>query len=398
MFRNVLFICRHGQFSKNISGAATLRYSHLQLLHSVLPDATFTIVFLLPDAPAFEDGEKIADRVYYLDGQSGVKPLFLRKLFFLFPGSAKFKYFFEEVNKFTFRQLQGIVDEVRPDLIWTEELLYNILALQVKTTTPVVFSHHDFLWKIKQIKNGKSVKTEACRQAEEDLIRRNNFIACASQSERDEILGINPDATTVVLYPHYPELQSSGEPRTPQPALVHLGGLSVTANLFGLKRFLEIAWPRISSKHKPIMEVTGQAGNGTGELVALMERLGITYRGFVDNLDEVMRPYDIHLIPYEENTGVRTRIPLALNYNQLLMGMRRACAGVSGLKHMENCILADSQEEMADYINLIYSNQIPVRQIADNGKALFRHAFTLGGQAPGMKSFLAAVKAKKDKG
>jgi hypothetical protein len=97
------------------------------------------------------------------------------------------------------------------------------------------------------------------------------------------------------------------------------------------------------------------------------------------------------VIPYEHDTGTRTRLPVALNHNQLLVAHKNACRGIAGLKHLENCLLADSREEMTTLITQVLAGKIDHQPIADRGKQFFEEAFTVEGQLPRLKSFLSGI-------
>jgi glycosyltransferase involved in cell wall biosynthesis len=148
----------------------------------------------------------------------------------------------------------------------------------------------------------------------------------------------------------------------------------------------------IKSGEPPELLVIGnlQAGN-IDTIREQMHHPNIKALGFIPDLSNVMRPYDIHVIPYEYNTGTRTRLPVALNYNQVLISTRKAVEAFAGLEHMHNCILVDSLEEMAEYVRAVYEGKIQYKQIADNGRKFFEQEFTVGGQKNRLKNFLDKI-------
>jgi hypothetical protein len=169
--------------------------------------------------------------------------------------------------------------------------------------------------------------------------------------------------------------------------------MAAIANRIGLERFLTICWPSLHAQFPDIKFILiGDMGSAVSEgLRPLLLQPNLQSLGFVPDLPEVMRPYDLFIIPYEFDTGTRTRLPLALNYKQLLVVHKNACRGIDGLKHMENCLMANSLEEMTSLIGDVLSGRIDYKPIADRGKMLFGQAFTVEGQLTRMKTFLSAI-------
>jgi len=46
-------------------------------------------------------------------------------------------------------------------------------------------------------------------------------------------------------------------------------------------------------------------------------------------LDEVLRPNDVHIVPYDQPTGTRTRLTLALNHRQVLLAHQNSVKGLT---------------------------------------------------------------------
>jgi hypothetical protein len=84
------------------------------------------------------------------------------------------------------------------------------------------------------------------------------------------------------------------------PRMVHLGGMGTTASREGLERFFEIVWPRLEGKRPELVVV----GDTTAAPASLQTHLkAVTSLGFVDDLREALRPFDLHIIPWEHSTG-----------------------------------------------------------------------------------------------
>jgi glycosyltransferase involved in cell wall biosynthesis len=123
-------------------------------------------------------------------------------------------------------------------------------------------------------------------------------------------------------------------------------------------------------------------------MLSALQRIGAKCPGFVEDLSTVLRPYDIHIVPWSHNTGVRTRIPLALNYGQALVAMRTTAACLDELRDGENCLLVSDFGEMAQAIRRLLHDDALRRRIADEGRKTFLACFTREGLQPRFDRFL----------
>jgi hypothetical protein len=89
-----------------------------------------------------------------------------------------------------------------------------------------------------------------------------------------------------------------------------------------------------------------------------------------------MREYDVHVIPWEHNTGTRTRVPVALRYRQVVVACREGVRCFPELKNGYNCILVNNLQEMPDAIRSLLCDTALRRRIADAGHETFVASFT----------------------
>ena len=102
----------------------------------------------------------------------------------------------------------------------------------------------------------------------------------------------------------------------------------------------------------PVLKDTGVelevVGDLTGASLELQQHLrSVKCVGFVKDLRSVLRPFDIHIIPWEHNTGQRTRLPLALAMSQVVVSTKAAVACYPEAVDGINCRLLDTLDEMA---------------------------------------------------
>jgi hypothetical protein len=400
----IAFVCDNFPLTDNLNGASALNYSHLRVLLRAVPGTPVHLVVLDHYAGLrFEAAKIIAEfgesaitvtRINF-GGKTRCKG---NKAHLLGWGTRPLHYFYPFLTGEKIAELGAVLRTIGPDLIWTEHLIANLATLASTPRVPVVYGHHDLLWKVASLRNaGKSWKkrllNHAFRRAELQLIRANAFVAGGSQTELAEIRRVQPAAVTAFLPAAYAPVLPLPLPPVTGIRVVHLGSLAATANRIGLERFLRVCWPPLHGQF-PTLEclVIGDLGaTPSAALTELLGQPGVRSLGYVPDLTQVLHPYDVFVIPYEHDTGTRTRLPVGLNHNQLLVAHKNACKGIPGLRHLENCLLADSLEEMTALIAQVLAGKIAPQPIAGRGRQFFEEAFTVEGQLPRLKSFLSGI-------
>ncbi len=135
-------------------------------------------------------------------------------------------------------------------------------------------------------------------------------------------------------------------------------------------------------------------GSLNGASPALLDKLslaGAVCTGSVEDLTTVLRPGDIHIIPWEHDTGTRTRIPLVMNYAQVLVSTRAAAACIAELVPGKNCILVENLKEMAGQIVGLYSQPEIRKELGLAGRQTFEEHFTREALQPDFDRFLQAI-------
>jgi hypothetical protein len=108
-------------------------------------------------------------------------------------------------------------------------------------------------------------------------------------------------------------------------------------------------------------------------------------------LGTVLRPFDIAIIPYEHNTGVRTKLPLLFNYAQVVVATEAAVAGSLEARPGENCFVLPSLEHFPDILRQLASEPMLRNQIGLEAKRTFERTFTLEAQLPKYERVLSYI-------
>jgi len=391
--KSVLVIVNTGKIAQNQNGGASVYYSHLELLSKAGFKIELLTVSWDDNTPFNKDDyneiEPFINALHHYTIKSVKPKKDLKRLYNAVFNPATFEYFFLNNSNKTF--LKTFVANNHIDLIWAEWRWAGIWVRWADLDVPVIYAHHDWEYKLALLRSkpnlSKRFHTFQKKRIEKQLVKGVTACVSGSFTETGEIIEIS-SKPALYLPTTYSEVQTKLKPRS-KPAIVHLGGMGTTANRLGLERFLEVCWPQIKSDIQDIrLIVIGGLERAQPTLKDKLKDPNITCLGFVSQLDEVLYPHDIHIIPWEYNTGTRTRIPLVFNYNQVLVATAASAACYPELEHQKNCILCPDLSDMSKQITDLYKDQNKILKLARQGKQTFKNSFTSESQTAKLKEFL----------
>jgi len=398
--KKILFIANAEKISPNSNGGGAVLFSHLELLHALGYDIVLLAV-IWSESYTFETSDYnevqhfVSEIVSYQADEGKFKGTFDRLYDAVF-NPVEFEYRF--VNSNNQNYLQQIVQEKSIDLVWCEWRWAAIWAMTTPLNIPKLYSHHDWEYKLALLRKKPTLKkkfhTYQKKRVEMQLVKQMTACISGSQTETDEIQQISKKKA-LYLPTTYESLTPKLQPQI-SPSIVHLGGMGTTANRIGLERFIDICWKPIKLAIPEIeLIVVGSIKHAQPSLQAKLEDSQIQTVGFVKDLGTVLRPKDIHIIPWEHNTGTRTRIPVALNYKQALVTMRASAKCYSEVTQ-ENAILCEDLEQMKEAIIHLYSDAEKLHLLASKGKQTFVENYTLKSQLKRLKTFLNPIIGEKN--
>lgn len=288
---------------------------------------------------------------------------------------------------------QALVDRVQPDLIWAEHRKAAIVALCFGQEVPVVYGHHDWGWKLHALHtNGRDLewrvryRIRQKRRAEEHLVRK--VAGCVSGSATERATMQRLGAVHTGYFPTTGTPVDLAARAAESPRLVHLSTMQATASREGMQRFLDVVWPQLDPP--PALWLVGSMAGAPEGLRQRLHEIGARCTGYVKDLRTVLRPYDLHIIPWEHDTGTRTRATIALNHAQVLVATQASMACLPELRAGENSMLVARLEDMAGVIHSLLDDSIRRRRLGDAARGTFLEAFTREAQQPRFDVFLRA--------
>lgn len=307
------------------------------------------------------------------------------------------EYAFPEIEQLRHTFVQQI-DDVNPDFVIAEMLPAGAVMATLPMKVPWIYGHHDWRYRLRMrrlVHEGKAnvrarLTQWALKRGEHEIVLRANGVIAASTSEAIEVqkLGVTNCVTIPVTYD---SVAPPSDHDAPQPMrIVHLGSLDVgSTNVNALSEYTEKVLPHLPKSWE--FHVIGSIKNAPTQLIQQLRAAGAKILGFTHDLGSVLRPYDVAVLPYGENTGERTRVALLLNYAQVVVSMRAAVIGSTYLRSQENCILVSSLSEFPEKLIEISQNPLERKRIGLNAKAVFERELTVHAQLSRFKRVIEAM-------
>lgn len=319
------------------------------------------------------------------------------------------RYVCPEAQEAVVADFKQTVAQLRPDFIWAEHRVPAMLAERAATGVPIVYSHHDWEWALRQLRHeakketlgrGQNLRARfgvwQTKRAEHATVR--GVAACVSGSVTEAAEFRELGARRAAYFPTTYEPADLGGGRRDAAGrlrIIHLGGMQGSRNQLSVSRFLKHSWFPSCDRHvaSPELWMVGSMKSAPDELMDELRRARAVCTGFVRDLGEALRPGDIHVVPWELATGTRTRIPVALNHAQALVSTRAAASCLPELRDGENCVLVEDLGEMGRAIAALLDDPARRQRIARAGRETFLRHFTREALQPRFQQFVEELRA-----
>lgn len=298
--------------------------------------------------------------------------------------------------------LSSMIEEIQPELIWVEHIDPAAAVARMHLSVPWVFSNHDLAHRIRRIRKGDGSLKEQwrqniCQRAERKILHSADSVVTGSSTdcERLKAMGHDQVYTVPIAYESMPDIDLSGS-ATSSLQISHLGSLETTANRVGLEAYLRKAHQAVvraceREGVKTSLVIIGDASRVKEPLAGLLNEANADLKGFVPDLGMVLRPFDISILPYEHDSGYRTKLPLLLSYGQVVVSTQAAVAGtrVNGLEDV--CILLDSLDAFPEVIAKLAADPARREHLGRGARQFFEDHFTYSGMIAHYQKALAGV-------
>jgi glycosyltransferase involved in cell wall biosynthesis len=291
-------------------------------------------------------------------------------------------FFFPESRGYQ-EQVRSLVDKLSPDLIWADWIgSMNLIPYHL----PVVYSHHDFLFKIKAVRNivhnrnvswADGVRLKKLEALERELCKRASFIVCVSHSEHVQLSESMPNSCYI------PIVGPTIEPPVNHAAkgrIFLFGSGGNTATRFSRRHLRREIWPMLE-KSKPDVEwhVVGRPEPKATDDWRWVEQ-NFRLHGFVEDLAGVFQVGDASLIPYQEDTGFRTKFVTAAGYGVINIGYEQTFRCAPEFTNGEDCLVASTLSDMVATLKSYAGDAALRRRLGQASRDLYERQFSFEAQ------------------
>ena len=195
-------------------------------------------------------------------------------------------------------------------------------------------------------------------------------------------------------YDARPTISKDARP-APGLRIVHLGGVETTANRVGLEAYFRRVHERVFAACRtvgvtPELRLLGDMSTAKPPLRAMIDASRAVLTGHVTDFDAALRPFDVTIIPYEHDTGFRSKLPLLMSHGQVVVATRASVAGswVDGLDRV--CRIVDRLDEFPETLASLAADIIERERLGRAAAEFYDQHFTHERVAPGYEHVLAA--------
>jgi glycosyltransferase involved in cell wall biosynthesis len=277
--------------------------------------------------------------------------------------------------------IQTCIQSLSPHLLWAEHSEVAAAVCSAAPDLPWIYSHHDMRYLIRLHRAAKSDHLDAfqaqfARRAEIRVIRAADVVLTGSSTEQNRLrrLGCPNIACIRMAYSKFPSIDLDVIPADVH--ITHVGSLETTANRSGLSSYLALAHPTVLAQAGLPLIIVGDATRTKPPLSELLLQPRVVCMGYVSDLGTVLRPYDISILPYTQDSGYRTKLPLLMGYGQVIVSTRAALAGsfLPGLEQV--CVLLDRVEDFPEKIVWLAAHPEERRRLGLVGRAFAEQHFS----------------------
>jgi GT2 family glycosyltransferase/glycosyltransferase involved in cell wall biosynthesis len=159
--------------------------------------------------------------------------------------------------------------------------------------------------------------------------------------------------TPIVLFPWILDIKARTKAFSERRDIFFLGGYQHPANIDAVTYFVEEIWPLISRRLPGTRFLI--VGSNAPETFQTLGDDSVVFRGFVDDLDDLMAEARLSVAPLRYGAGIKGKIATCMAYGVPVVTTTIGAEGMS-LRDGEDVLVADDPEAFADAVVSLYQN------------------------------------------
>lgn len=289
-------------------------------------------------------------------------------------------------------QVEAALTRVGPELVWAD-WIGSLLRLP-EDRPPIVYGHLDFIHQLKAVRRrvhaGRIRRPDPLTAAQLERVERRLVSAC------DHAVTVSATDAAIFERLHVPStyMPVVGQPipapqhAPPSPPRAFLLGRSNTAMNAARRALRDQLWPKLGDVREQLSwHQLGEVPTQRTELWRWVESV-FTIHGYVEDLGEVLRPTDLCLVPYRDDTGFRAKFVTAAGYGMVNIGYVETFACAEEFAPGENCLAARDDAHFVELLRT-YAEDAQLRErLSRASRATYERRFGLEAQLPTYETIL----------
>lgn len=294
--------------------------------------------------------------------------------------------------------LQQLEQNLRPNIVW----YFQAESLRLTTfpsRTPAVLDHDNVRWRVQmrlaQTATGRRrmltwLKAALLHIDDVQLALRARHSLVASPDD----IGLLWPAQAVSAMPNGFDFPATAPSKLPDSQrLLFFGSLFYQPNADGMRWMCQEIWPLVRARRPDAgLDIVGL---GKEALADLADTPGVTFHGFVDNLDAMMREAAALVVPLRIAGGTRIKIIEAWAKGLPVISTTIGAEGLAALDG-ETALLGDTAEEFADCCVRALDDRKLREKLAAAGYGYGRSRFDWTVVGTGLDPVLAKFSGQKE--
>lgn len=184
--------------------------------------------------------------------------------------------------------------------------------------------------------------------------------------------------------------ENPAERLSDRPALAAFtGGLTYQSNFDALRCYIEEILPVFErgGVNPPQLSVIGFCRE---PLKAKLAHPTIRFLGYVSDVSEQLRKYQVFFAPIVSGSGIKTKVLEAMACGLPVIALPDVVSGLS-VEHMEHCLVAKRAEEFVQFYLLLISDTAFAVRVGQAGRKLVMRSHSIEAATEALSSELASI-------
>ncbi|MFA5683404.1 MAG: glycosyltransferase [Lysobacteraceae bacterium] len=210
------------------------------------------------------------------------------------------------------------------------------------------------------------------REQELEVIAGSDITLVVSPVEQ-RLLADDAPAARVEVLSNVHEVFGCRRPFAERADLMFIGGFQHPPNIDAAQWFVGEVWPLIHAA-RPELRFHLIGSKATDEVRALGEVEGVSFHGFVEDIEPFLDGCRMSVAPLRYGAGVKGKVNMGMSYGQPVVATSVAVEGMH-LRDGEDVLVADDADAFAAAVLRLYDDQTLWQTLSDNGADNVRRHF-----------------------